>query len=133
MTFPDPDQMQVLTTDASHRGLGAVLSQYPLGEPEKETVISYDSRTLRGAETRYSAVHQEALAVCWAVHKYRHYLAGRHFILRTDNAAVSLVIMFIMSQLYDSFQQASNLGPSISTSFAPREFATNVLIARHDV
>lgn len=67
MTFPDPDQMQVLTTDASHRGLGAVLSQYPLGEPEKETVISYDSRTLRGAETRYSAVHQEALAVCWAV------------------------------------------------------------------
>lgn len=130
MTFPDPDQMQVLTTDASHLGLGAVLSQYPPGEPEKETVISYDSRILRGPETRYSAVHQEALAVCWAVHKYRHYLAGRHFILRTDNAAVSLVIM---SQQYSTFQQPSNLGPCISTSFAPREFATSVLIARHDV
>lgn len=84
--------MQVLTTDASHLGLGAVLSQYPPGEPEKETVISYDSRILRGPETRYSAVHQEALAVCWTVHKYRHYLAGRHFILRTDNAAVTFVM-----------------------------------------
>ncbi|KAJ8652105.1 hypothetical protein O0I10_012295 [Lichtheimia ornata] len=92
MAFPDQDQVQVLTTDASHLRLGAVLSQHPHGEPEKETVISYDSRILRGPETRYSAVHQEALAVCWAVHKYRHYLAGRHFILRTDNAAVSFVI-----------------------------------------
>lgn len=61
MAFPDQQQVQVLTTDASHLGLGAVLSQHPPGEPDKEKVISYDSRILRGPETRYSAVHQEAL------------------------------------------------------------------------
>ncbi|KAJ8651906.1 hypothetical protein O0I10_012514 [Lichtheimia ornata] len=91
LAFPDQQQVQILTTDASGIALGAVLSQSPQGTSDKETVIAYESRILRGPELRYSAVHQEALAVVWAVHKFRHYLAGRHFILRTDNAALTYV------------------------------------------
>lgn len=92
LSFPDRAQIQVLTTDASGVGIGAILSQSPDGTPNKETVIAYESRVLRDAETRYSSVHQEALAVCWAVEKFRHYLSGRSFILRTDSAAVSFVL-----------------------------------------
>lgn len=91
LAFPDREQVQVLTTDASGVALGAVLSQSPQGTSDGETVIAYESRILRGPELRYSAVHQEALAVVWAVQKFRHYLAGRRFILRTDNAALTYV------------------------------------------
>ncbi|KAJ8651447.1 hypothetical protein O0I10_013001 [Lichtheimia ornata] len=92
LAFPDRSQVQILTTDASGIGVGAILSQSPDGTSEKETVIAFESRILRGAGLRYSAVHQEALAVCWAVEKFRHYLAGRSFILRTDSSAVSFVL-----------------------------------------
>lgn len=91
LAFPDRTQVQILTTDASGVGIGAILSQSPDGSEEQETVIAYESRVLRGAEKRYSAVHQEALAVCWAVDKFRHYLSGRSFVLRTDSSAVSFV------------------------------------------
>lgn len=92
LAFPDRTQVQILTTDASGIGVGAILSQSPDGSSERETVIAYESRVLRGPEVRYSAVHQEALAVCWAVDKFRHYLSGRSFILRTDSSAVSFVL-----------------------------------------
>ncbi|KAG1434246.1 hypothetical protein G6F56_014383 [Rhizopus delemar] len=67
-------------------------SQSPDGVPEEERVISYNSRTLRPAGVNYATVHLEALAIIWAVEKYRHYLMGRHFKLRTDNAALVFVM-----------------------------------------
>ncbi|KAG2190968.1 hypothetical protein INT47_007113 [Mucor saturninus] len=92
LAFPDRQQVQILTTDASTRGLGAVLSQAPEDSLEDETVISYGSRGLRGSEKNYAATHLEALALIWGVVRYRHYLAGRHFILRTDHAALVYII-----------------------------------------
>ncbi|KAG2212528.1 hypothetical protein INT45_005658 [Circinella minor] len=91
LAFPLREQIQILTTDASGTALGAILSQSPSGSSDGETVIAYESRVLCGPELHYSTVHQEALAVCWAIQKFRHYLSGRHFILRVDNAAVSFV------------------------------------------
>ncbi|KAG1168564.1 hypothetical protein G6F70_008831 [Rhizopus microsporus] len=92
LAYPDRDQVQILTTDASSHGISAILSQSPDGTAESERVISYNSRTLRPAEKNYATVHLEALAVVWAVTKYRHYLMGRHFKLRTDNSAVTYIM-----------------------------------------
>jgi hypothetical protein len=73
-------------------GISGILSQAPFDDPSKETVISYQSRTLRPAEKRYPQVHLEALAIVVFMQKFAHYLAGRRFILRTDNAALKFVL-----------------------------------------
>lgn len=91
LAHPDRTMIQVLTTDASGRGLGAILSQYPLEDKENETVISYASRTLKDTETRYAATHLEAAGVVWGVEHYRHFLAGRRFVLRTDHSALRYI------------------------------------------
>lgn len=66
LAYPDRNQVQILTTDASTHGLGAVLSQSPTGDSKDERVIAYASRSLRGSENNYAATHLEALAVVWA-------------------------------------------------------------------
>lgn len=91
LDYPDASKIQILTSDASSKGLGAILSQMSGGDPSTETVIAYGSRTLRGAEKNYSITHLEALGVIWAVQHYRHYLSGRHFILRTDHSALTYI------------------------------------------
>ncbi|CEP13582.1 hypothetical protein [Parasitella parasitica] len=91
LAYPDRKQVQILTTDASSRGIGCILSQSPDGSEENETVVAYGSRTLRGAETRYSATHLEAFAVVWSVNYFRQYLAGRRFVLRTDHSSLKFI------------------------------------------
>ena len=66
----------VLTTDASNTGLGAVLSQGPLG---KDLPIAYASRSLNKAEINYVTSEKELLAIVWATNYFRLYLYGRHF------------------------------------------------------
>jgi hypothetical protein len=91
LSYPNQDFVQVLTSDASGRGLGAILSQYHPDDPSAETVIAYASRTLRGPELNYAATHLEALGVVWAVSHFRHFVAGRHFKLRTDHSALVFI------------------------------------------
>ena len=71
----------ILETDASLRGLGAVLSQ--IDENGKIHVIAYASWTLRPSEEsmcNYSSAKFELLALKWAVtEKFRDYLLGLKF------------------------------------------------------
>ncbi|KAG0812203.1 hypothetical protein G6F19_013349 [Rhizopus arrhizus] len=98
LSYPDRKKIQVLSVDASLKGLGAILSQVDDAETmANERVLSYASRGLRGSEVNYAITHLEALAVVWGVTHYKHYLKGRHFVLITDHS--SLVYIFKPSRI----------------------------------
>ena len=82
LRYPDFQKPFTLTTDASDVGLGAVLTQQ---EDGREHVVAYTSRTLTKVEKRYSVTERECLALVWATRRFRVYLQGRHFLLRTDH------------------------------------------------
>lgn len=75
-----------LDVDASGSGLGAVLQQEQAGI---ERVISYASRSMNRAERNYCVTEQELLAIVFFVQYYRHYLLGRHFVVRSDHKALT--------------------------------------------
>ena len=83
--------MFVLDTDASHTGIGAVLSQIQDG---KEKVISYASRMLTVSQRRYCVTYRELLAVVVFFKQFRHYLLGRQFKTRTDHASLRWLSKF---------------------------------------
>ena len=85
LAFPDFTQPFLLDTDASHFGIGAVLSQVVDG---KENVIAYASRTLSKAERKYCVTQKELLAMVIFIRHFRPYLLGRQFTLRTDHSAL---------------------------------------------
>jgi transposase InsO family protein len=86
LVTPDWERTFILTTDASTVGVAAILSQ---NYDDGEHPICYASRSLSKAEANYSPTHLEGLAIVWAVAHFRHYIAGRHFKLRTDHSALT--------------------------------------------
>lgn len=82
----DPALRTVVTTDASDVGCGACLTQ--VSKSGEVKLIAYASKSLSSAERSYSVVEREALSCVWACEKWRHYLWGRRFVLRTDHQAL---------------------------------------------
>ena len=79
---PDFEKMFTVQTDASDRGVGAVLSQAD-GEGGDHPIAFY-SRKLLPREERYATVEKECLAVKLGVEAFRVYLLGRPFVVETD-------------------------------------------------
>ena len=75
-----------MQTDASDRGVGAVLSQN--SDDGLEHPVAYYSRKLLPREARYSTVEKECLAIKLATHAFRVYLLGRKFTIQTDHRAL---------------------------------------------
>ena len=86
LALPMDTGTYTLDCDASNYGLGAVLSQEQSGI---EKVIAYSSRTMSKPELRYDTTRKELLAIVNGLKQFRQYLTGRHFIIRTDHAALS--------------------------------------------
>ena len=71
-----------LLTDASDYGVGAVLQQLVHGEWQP---LSFFSKRLKSAETRYGTFGRELLAIYLAIKHFSHLLVGRHFCVYTDH------------------------------------------------
>ncbi|BHF72263.1 hypothetical protein SprV_0401532700 [Sparganum proliferum] len=89
LAFPDIFESAppfILDSDASDVAIGAVLSQQ---QPDGlEHPLIFASQTLTKPERNYSTTRKELLAVVTFVKKCNHYLAGKRFILRTDQQAL---------------------------------------------
>jgi hypothetical protein len=68
----------VVCTDACKEGLGEILSQNGF-------IIFYESRKLKEHERNYATHDLELEAIVHTLRKWRHYLMGRRFELRTDH------------------------------------------------
>lgn len=74
----DPNLPVELEVDASQKALGGVLSQE--GQP-----VLFISKVLSRAETNYSQIEREALAIVWGIRRCHRFLCGRKFKLITDH------------------------------------------------
>ena len=83
---PDFIKPFFLQTDASERGVGAVLSQRD--DDGYDHPISYFSRKLLPREQRYSTVEKECLAIKLGVQAFKVYLLGRKFTIQTDHRSL---------------------------------------------
>ena len=83
---PNFEKQFIVQTDASERGVGAVLSQ--LDESGADHPVAYFSRKLLPREERYSTVEKECLAVKLGIKAFRVYLLGKPFVVQTDHRAL---------------------------------------------
>lgn len=74
----------VLETDASSKGLGACLLQN--GKP-----IAFASKSLSSAETNYSNIERETLAIVFGIQRFHTYLFGKEFELHTDHKPLEMI------------------------------------------
>ena len=80
---PDFKRPFILQTDASNRGVGAVLSQ--IDAEGEEHPVAYFSRKLLEREEKYSTIEKECLAIKLAIQAFRVYLLGKPFTIQTDH------------------------------------------------
>jgi hypothetical protein len=78
LALPDFTQPFVLECDALGEGIGVVLMQ-------NRHLIAFESRKLRGPERLYSIYDKEMLTIMHALVKFRQYLVGGIFVVRTDH------------------------------------------------
>ena len=79
ITLPyfDPKCSTTLQTDASKKGIGAVLLQ-------NSKPVMFASRALTGSERNYQNLERECLATIWEMEKFHYFLYGKEFTLETD-------------------------------------------------
>lgn len=92
--MPDFSKPFVLETDACDKGMRAVLMHQ--GKP-----IYYLSKAFNSRNIGFSVYEKEFLALVMAVTKWRHYLVGNYFIIRTDHQELKYLLE---QQLHTSLQ-----------------------------
>ena len=89
LVHPDHTAPLNITCDASDFTIGSVLEQYinNVWQP-----LSFFSKKLNPAETRYSAFDRELLAVYATIRHFRHDSESRYFLVNTDHEPLTFVM-----------------------------------------
>lgn len=85
LAMPDFTRDFIIEADTSGYRIGAVLmhDSHP---------IAYHSQVL-GLKNQLKPIYEKDLiAIVWAVQKWRHYLIGRHFIIKTDQKSLKFLL-----------------------------------------
>lgn len=85
---PKWDSPFIVSTDASQRGVGAVLFQH---YDDRDHFVCFASKALNKGQRNYSATRRELLAIVFALQRFREYVYGTHFELRTDHKALTFM------------------------------------------
>lgn len=85
MALPNFTKVFTLEIDACHVEIGAALMHE--GHP-----IAYISKVLSKCHLRLYVYDKEIMSIVFAVEKWRHYLLGRHFIIKTDHQSLKYLL-----------------------------------------
>lgn len=90
--MPNFDRQFCVETDASDLGIGAVLLQ-------DSHPIAYFSKKLGPRRRVASTYHKELYAIVEAVQKWRQYLLGREFVIRSDQKSLKELLQQVVQTL----------------------------------
>ena len=89
--YPAPVGKFILDTDASNTSIGAALSQIQDG---REVPLAFSSNSLSKTQRNYCTTKRELLAVVVYTKKYRHFLYGGNYLVRTDHSSLQWLLNF---------------------------------------
>lgn len=85
LALPDFNETFVIECDASGCGMGAILMQ-------KGKLVAYLSKSFAPSQLGMSAYEKEMEAIIFATQKWRPYLMGRKFIIKTDHQSLCYLL-----------------------------------------
>ena len=98
LPYYNPKASTILQTDASKKGLGAVLLQ-------NSTPVMFASRALTGSERNYQNLECECLATIWGMEKFHYFFMKRNLLWRPDQKPLVLIYRKHMVEISPRIQR----------------------------